>query len=233
MDLVRRIFSRDARELASSDDNDDLAPMRSEVRSLALTAKGFLSEEEGDRLFILAQRCSRVAPCVEIGSYCGKSTLYLAEGCRYGRYNLFSVDHHRGSLEQQPGEAYYDPELFDQKTQRHNSLPEYLKNVERAGLLDCVMPVLGDSVSVAKNFVGMQVSLVFIDGGHSLANVEGDFVHWSRLVIPGGYICLHDVYLNPEDGGQAPRHVWERAQSTGSWHSSGILGSLGVLVRCR
>jgi predicted O-methyltransferase YrrM len=200
---------------------------------LALAAKGFLSEQEGDRLFILAQRCSRIAPCVEIGSYCGKSTLFLAEGCRYGRYNLFSVDHHRGSVEQQQGEPYYDPELFDEHTQRHNSLPEFLKNVERAGLSNCVIPMIGESERVAKNLAGIPVSMLFIDGGHSLADVEADFVHWIKLVLPGGYLCLHDIYLNPEDGGQAPRQVWEKAQSTGSWRSLGILGSLGVLFRCR
>src|ERR1700732_1542987 len=110
MDLTRRLFSRRPLELPAMDGDDDLIPMRPEVRRQALAAKGFLTEEEGDRLFKLAQRCSRVAPCVEIGAYCGKSTLFLGEGCRYGRYSLFSIDHHRGSVEQQPGEPYFDPE---------------------------------------------------------------------------------------------------------------------------
>jgi predicted O-methyltransferase YrrM len=230
--MMRRIFSRSTVRPPDIE-GDDLIPMRSEVRRLALAAKGFLSEEEGERLFAMAQRCSRLAPCVEIGSYCGKSTLFLGEGCRYGRYNLFSVDHHRGSAEQQAGEPYFDPELYDEQTQRHNSLPEYLKNLERAGLLNCVIPVFGDSVRVAKNCAGLRASLVFIDGGHSERDVQGDFDHWSRLVIPGGYVCFHDIYLNPEDGGQAPRRVWERAQASGAWTSLGIRGSLGVLRRCR
>ena len=212
--------------------DDDLIPMRPEVRRLALAAKGFLSEEEGDRLFVLAQRCSRLAPCVEIGSYCGKSTLFLGEGCRHGRYNLFSIDHHRGSEEQQPGTPYFDPELFDEDAQSPNTLPEFLKNLARADLLNYVIPVVGDSVRVARNCAGLQFSLVFIDGGHSEADVEGDFDHWSRLLIPGGYLCLHDVYLKPEDGGQSPRRVWERAQSSGSWRMMGLHGSLGVLLKC-
>lgn len=214
-------------------DGDDLIPMRSEVRRLALAAKGFLSEEEGDRLFALAQRCSRIAPCVEIGSYCGKSTLFLGEGCRYGRYNLFSIDHHRGSAEQQPGEPYFDPDLYNEEAKSSNSLPEYLKNLVRAGLLNCVIPVFGDLVCVARNFAGLRVSLVFIDGGHSEVDVEGDFDHWSQLVIPGGYLCFHDIYLEPEEGGQAPRRVWDRAQLTGAWRRMGLYGSLGVLLRCR
>jgi MMP 1-O-methyltransferase len=230
---MRRIFSRPVLGQLAMDCDDDLIPMRSEVRRLALAAKGFLSEEEGDRLFALAQRCSRVAPCVEIGSYCGKSTLFLGEGCRYGRYNLISIDHHRGSAEQQPGEEYFDPELYDEKAQSPNSLPEYLRNLARAELLNCVIPVFGDSMRVAGNFTGLQVSLVFIDGGHSESEADGDFDHWSRLVIPGGYLCFHDIYLKPEEGGQAPRRVWERAQSSGAWRRVGLHGSLGVLLRCR
>ena len=232
MDLMRRMFSRPTAAHAAMPGDDDLVPMRPEVRRLALAAKGFLSEEEGDRLFELAQRSSRLAPCVEIGSYCGKSTLFLGEGCRHGRYNLFSVDHHRGSEEQQPGMPYFDPDLFDEHTQSPNTLPEFLKNLARADLLNCVIPIVGDSVRVAENCAGLQFSLVFIDGGHSEADAEADFEHWSRLLMPGGYLCLHDIYLKPEEGGQAPRQVWERAQASGLWRRMGLHGSLGVLLKC-
>jgi MMP 1-O-methyltransferase len=233
MHLMRRVFARSAMAPVAVDDGGDLIPMRAEVRRLALAAKGFLSEEEGDVLFKLAQQCSRVAPCVEIGSYCGRSTLFLGEGCRYGRYNLFSIDHHRGSAEQQPGEQYFDPEFYDEAAQSPNTLPEYLRNLALAGLLNCIIPVFGDSVRVARNCAGLRVSLVFIDGGHSESDVDGDFEHWGRLVIPGGYLCFHDIYLNPEDGGQAPRRVFERAQASGVWRKVGMNGSLGVLLKCR
>ena len=111
-------------------------------------------------------------------------------------------------------------------------MPEFLKNLALADLLNYVIPVVGESVRVAQNCAGLQFSLVFIDGGHSEADVEGDFEHWSRLLLPGGYLCLHDVYLKPEDGGQSPRQVWERAQASGSWRTMGLHGSLGVLLKC-
>jgi predicted O-methyltransferase YrrM len=205
--------------------------MREEVKQLALAAKGFLSEHEGTKLFELAREASVLAPCLEIGSYCGKSTLFLAEGCRVaGRHCLYSVDHHRGSEEQQPGQEYFDPELFDAAIGAVNTLPFFLGNLAHAGLRDWVIPVIADSARFAANWTG-RFSMVFIDGGHARRDVEADFLGWEPHVIPGGWLCFHDIYPDPADGGQAPREVFESTLATRRWRHAGLFGCLGVLQR--
>lgn len=206
--------------------------MRDEVRRLALSAKGFLSEQEGLKLFELAREASGLAPCLEIGSYCGKSTLFLAEGCRAAaKHCVYAVDHHRGSEEQQPGQQYFDPDLFDAATGAVNTLPSFLGNLARAGLRDWVIPVISESARFAANWTGGSFSLVFIDGGHARRDVEADFLAWERHVMPGGWLCFHDIYPNPADGGQAPFEVFEAAQATRRWRHTGLFGCLGVLQR--
>ena len=206
--------------------------MRPEVRKLASQVKGFLSIEEGTRLFELARDGSLMGPCVEIGSYCGKSALFLGEGCRTAaRFALFSIDHHRGSEEQQEGSEYFDPELYDAHLGRINTLPHFLRNLDAAGLEDWVVSVIGHSVLVARSWPGAQLGLVFIDGGHSENDVAGDYAAWSPLIIRGGYLCFHDIYPNPSDGGQAPYRTFERARSLPEWGYVGLYESLGVLKR--
>jgi predicted O-methyltransferase YrrM len=204
--------------------------MRSLTRELALQAKGFLSEADGLRLYDLAYRAAGDGPCVEIGSYCGKSALFLGEGCRArGRYRLFSVDHHAGSEEQQPGQEYFDAEVYDAARGRVDTLPHFLDNIARASLADWILPIVGRSSTVAANWPNADLALVFIDGGHSKTSVEDDFRGWSRLLISGGWLCVHDVFPNPACGGQAPYEVFESARASGRWRFEGLFGSLGVL----
>jgi len=206
--------------------------IRCELLQRAADTKGFLSEREGIKLFELAQSASRLAPCLEVGSYCGKSSLFLAEGCRLaGRYGVFAVDHHRGSEEQQPGQKYFDADLYDPALARINTLPHFVRNLEQAGLLDWVIPVVGTSAQVARNWNGGKLSLVFIDGGHSDADVNSDYEGWSPYITPGGYLCFHDVYPDPADGGQAPFRAFERVRSLATWCTVGLFESLGILQR--
>src|SRR5258706_13596674 len=180
----------------------ELMSMREEVKHLAVRVKGFLSEQEGLKLFELAQQASRHAPCLEIGSYCGKSTIFLAEGCRAtGRHCLFSVDHHRGSEEHQPGRDYFDQSLYDTARGAVDTLPGFLDNVSAAGLRDWVIPIVSESSRLGVNWGSAELGLVFIDGGHSRRAVEADFRIWSEKVISGGWLCFHDVYPNPADCG--------------------------------
>ncbi len=206
--------------------------MRDEVLQLALAAKGFLSEREGLKLFELAREASARGPCLEIGSYCGKSTLFLAEGCRIaGRHSVYAVDHHRGSEEQQAGQQYFDPELFDVERGTVNTLPPFLDNLERAGLRDWVIPVVAESARFAQNWIYGGFGLVFIDGGHARRDVESDFELWGRHVMDGGWLCFHDIYPNPSDGGQAPYEVYEAALTKREWRRVGLFGCLGVMQR--
>jgi predicted O-methyltransferase YrrM len=208
-------------------------PMRLDARNLALAAKGFLSEEDGTRLYELAYAASELGPCVEIGGYCGKSALFLGEGCRArGRHRLFSVDHHNGSEEQQPGEEYFDAELYNAAGGRVDTFPHFMANIRKAGLEEWVFPIVGRSSLIAADWSrDSNLGMVFIDGGHSKESVEADYRGWSRLIVPGGWLCFHDIYPNPADGGQAPYEVFEAARATGRWRFEGLFGSLGVLRR--
>jgi predicted O-methyltransferase YrrM len=209
-----------------------LSAMRPEIKQLAMQVKGFLSEPEGLRLFELAAVSSVRAACLEIGSYCGKSTLFLAEGCRVaGQHPLFALDHHRGSPEQQPGESHFDPDLLDAEDGSVTTLPEFLRNVRRAGLVDWVVPLIGESGRLSRSWPGGELGMLFIDGGHSEQNAFEDFDGWARRVVPGGYVCIHDVFARSEDGGQAPFHVFEYAQSTGLWEFVDQVESLGIIRR--
>ncbi len=206
--------------------------MREEVRRLALEAKGFLSEAEGLRLFELAVESSGRAPCLEIGSYCGKSTLYLAEGCRVaGGHPLLAIDHHRGSEEQQPGQCYFDPDLFDAGEQIVNTLDTFMKNIRQAGLVDWVIPIVAHAHRVARYWPHGELSLVFIDGSHSVEDVLRDFHLWSSRVIADGYLCIHDIFADPAEGGQGPHQVFQFAQYTGLWEHVDQVETLGTLRR--
>ncbi len=232
---MRRVQQKGQRVIPGRKNMDETpaTQMRQEIKELALDAKGFLSEAEGLKLFELATEGSLLSPCLEIGSYCGRSAIFLAEGCRVsGRHVLFTIDHHRGSEEQQPGEEYYDPELFDSGQQSVFTLNYFVKNIRRAGLEDWVIPVVARSSRLAAFWPEMKLGLLFIDGGHSAADVQADFENWGKRVVSGGYLCLHDIFPNPDDGGQAPFRIFEHARKMDEWENIGIFESLGVLRRC-
>jgi len=192
--------------------------------------KGFLDAREGRRLYELALEASRLGPCLEIGSYCGKSTIYLGAACRVNDSILFSIDHHRGSEEQQPGEEYFDPELLDSQTGRVDSFKEFRKTLEITGLEDTVVPIVCKS-STAARLWATPLSLVFIDGGHSFEAAYTDYSAWARHIIPNGYLLIHDIFKNPAQGGQAPYQVYKLAAASGLFKKLPTIETLGVLKR--
>jgi MMP 1-O-methyltransferase len=203
------------------------------LRELALRTKGFLSAAEGDRLYHLAAESARRAPCLEVGSFCGRSTLFLGAGCQAsGGHPLFAVDHHRGSVEQQPGQEYFDPELLDPVLGQISTVSPLTRAIRQAGLEDWVIPVVTDSTRASRNLPALRLSLVFIDGGHATEDVDEDFRAWAPRLISGGYLCVHDLYFDPQDGGQAPRERFEKTRAERGWEQVGLVGSLGVLRRC-
>ncbi len=192
--------------------------------------KGFLHPEEGNRLYELAKDASRLGPCLEVGSYCGKSTLYLGAGVRDAGGQLFALDHHRGSEEHQQGEEYHDPELFDRQLQRMDSLPELRRNVARAGLEEWVIPLVTSSTSAGR-FWNIPLALVFIDGGHSLQAALNDYRVWSRHLVSGAILAIHDIFPDPADGGQAPYEIYQLALASGLFEDCGMTRTLAVLRR--
>jgi predicted O-methyltransferase YrrM len=194
--------------------------------------KGFLDKEEGRCLYEMALAASRLGPCLEIGSYCGKSAIYLGSACRENNGILFSIDHHRGSEEQQPGEEYFDPDLFDAQSGRIDTFKEFRRMVEKAGLEDTVVPIVCRS-DVAARAWATPLGLVFIDGGHSYESVFADYQCWSRHIMPDGYLLIHDIFIDPAQGGQAPYEVYKRARASGLFEALPMIKTLGVLQRIR
>jgi len=135
--------------------------------------KGFLEPDEAERLYQIGLDASRRGPCLEIGGYCGKSTLCLGTACRENGAVLYSIDHHRGSPEQQPGEEYFDPELLDSQTGRLDTFRHFRKAVEQADLEDTVVPMVCRSELPARAW-STPLGLVFIDGGHSFEDAFAD-----------------------------------------------------------
>ena len=192
--------------------------------------KGFLDPAEGERLYELAQQASALGPCLEIGSYCGKSTLYLGAGARAADGQVYALDHHRGSEEHQLGEEYHDPDLYDDEAQRMDSLPYFRRTLRRAGLEQTVVPMVGASTQVGRYWT-TPLALVFIDGGHSLETAMSDYQTWSKHVVSGGYLVIHDIFPDPADGGQAPYEIYKLALASGLFEDAGMTKTLGVLRR--
>ena len=194
------------------------------------SVKGFLDKDEGNRLYEMAELASRMGPCLEIGSYCGKSALYLGAACRENNGILFSIDHHRGSEEQQPGEGYFDPDTYDPSSSMIDTLPVLRQTLFRAGLEDVVAPIAARSAAVAR-FWSTPLSLVFIDGGHTYEAAVGDYTAWASHIMAGGYLLIHDIFKNPEEGGQAPYYIYQLALASGLFKELPMTKTLGVLQR--
>lgn len=200
----------------------------SDIASMEI--KGFLAEDEGRRLYNLAREASPLGPCLEIGSYCGKSSLYLGLGCKECGQVLFSIDHHRGSEEQQPGQEYYDPELFDPLSGRIDTFRLFRAALEKAGLEDTVVPIVSTSAVVARSWA-TPLGLVFIDGSHAIESVFIDYCAWSSHIAPGGILAIHDIFPDPKDGGQAPYLIYQKAAGSGLFMELPQVNTLGILKR--
>lgn len=194
------------------------------------SVKGFLAPEEGADLAACAREAGRLGPVLEIGSYCGKSALYLGPAVREAGTVLFTLDHHRGSEEHQKGEEYHDPDLFNAQLGAVETLPALRETLFRAGLEDCVIPVIGKSATVAAHWT-TPLGMVFIDGGHSMDAALADYRGWSGRILPDGLLAIHDVFPNPEDGGRPPYEIWKLACASGLFEPVRRTGTLEVLRR--
>lgn len=194
------------------------------------TVKGFIDAQEGAALYEHALNATRLGPILEVGSYCGKSTVYLGAACKSQGSLLYAVDHHRGSEEHQYGEEYYDSELYDVESQRVDSLPAFRKTLMRAKLESNVVPIVAAS-KVAARYWNTPLGMVFIDGGHSMIAALDDYRCWAGHIMRGGLLAIHDVFPNPNDGGRPPYEIWQLAQSSGLFKALPLVKSLAVLVR--
>ncbi|WP_321491328.1 class I SAM-dependent methyltransferase [uncultured Desulfobacter sp.] len=193
------------------------------------TIKGFMDDDEACRLYDLSLTASKFGPVLEIGSYCGRSAAIIGSACKQNNGILFSIDHHTGSEEQQPGEQYFDPDLYDETTSGVNTFPLFRLTLSRTGLEETVVPIVCTSKTAGRMW-NTPLSMVFIDGGHSFEAAHTDFLTWAPHIIPGGFLVIHDIFFNPEEGGQPPRQVYEHALATGHYESLGMTKTLGVLL---
>jgi MMP 1-O-methyltransferase len=197
----------------------------------ARATKGFMPDDEGDLLYDVAVAALGSGPGLEVGSYCGKSAVYLGAAARAAGSTVFSVDHHRGSEENQVGWDYHDPSLADPEFGRLDTLPCFRHTIKDAGLEEEVVAVVGRSTTVASHW-RTPLALVFIDGGHTDEHAGNDYVGWGRWVEREGTLVIHDVFPDPADGGQAPYRIYLRALS-GDFEETRALGSMRVLTRVR
>jgi len=200
------------------------------ISALASGVKGFLAEDEGLKLYELGLEACALGPCLEIGSFCGKSAVYLGAACKRSNSTLFTIDHHRGSEEQQPGQPYFDPDILDSREGTINSLPLLRETLRKAGLEDNVVPMVTRSGVAARNWA-TPLGLVFIDGGHSYETALADYRCWSPHLLPGGFLVFHDVYTDPAKGGQAPLEVYRLALGSGGYRELPMVNSLGILSK--
>ncbi|RZA05717.1 MAG: class I SAM-dependent methyltransferase [Moraxellaceae bacterium] len=193
--------------------------------------KGFLDEDEGAALYQHALEAAKSGPLLEVGSYCGKSSVYLGTACKMRNSILFAVDHHRGSEEHQLGEEYHDPDLYDARFAKMDSFPQFRQTLASANLEDVVVPIVAPS-ALAAQFWSTPLAMVFIDGGHSMEAALNDYRSWAGHVMRGGILAIHDVFPNPQDGGRPPYEIWKLAQESGLFDALPLVKSLGVLRRC-
>ena len=204
--------------------------MDERLRLAAGAARGFMPADEGLALYEAAAALEADGPLLEVGSYCGKSAVYLGAAAQQAGRVLFCVDHHRGSEENQPGWEHHDPEVVDPDLGLIDTLPFFRRTVSGAGLEGTVVAVVGDSPTVAALWA-TPLAMVFIDGGHGAEPAHRDYEGWSPHVAPGGLLAIHDVFEDPADGGRPPYEIWRRALSGGCFREQAAVGSLRVLKR--
>jgi predicted O-methyltransferase YrrM len=209
------------------------AAPKPEILAAFEAAKGFMPVGEGLALYAAAAEAGALGlPLLEVGTYCGRSTILLADAARDAGTVVVTVDHHRGSEEQQPGWDYHDPETVDPEVGLMDTLPTFRRTLHKAGLEEHVVAVVGRSPQVAKVWGG-KVGLVFIDGGHTDEHATNDYEGWAPHVADGGLLVIHDVFPDPVDEwtGQAPYRIYLRALASGAFTEVSATDSLRVLHR--
>jgi MMP 1-O-methyltransferase len=205
-----------------------------DLRALALATKGFMPPDEGDALYDAATAAATAvpgAPWVEVGSYCGRSTIWLGAAARECGTTLFAVDHHRGSEENQAGWEWHDSDVVDARIDKMDTLPFFRAAIHDAVLEESVVGVVGRSPVVARHW-RTPLAFLFIDGGHGVGPARDDYLGWTPHIAVGGTLAIHDVFPDPADGGRPPyEQIYVPALESGRFGLESVTGSLRVLRR--
>jgi len=151
-----------------------------EIKNIVGKVGGYLTDKEGELLYSLAKNCKGKGVIVEIGSYKGKSTIWLSRGSKAGnKIKVYAIDPHRGS-----------PELREKIQGKIWSYEEFKNNIEKAKVSDIIIPIITTSEEAAKYFEE-PVELIFIDGNHSYDHIRLDFKLWFPKVVDCGFMAFH------------------------------------------
>ena len=190
----------------------DLEREEERARQRAAQIDGWLSDAQGRALFQAAAASTGRGAIVEIGSWKGRSTTWLASGARLAGRRVCAIDPHSLSCE--------DPEA--------DTLDEFLANLARGGLTDVVDPLIMRSEEAAARITG-PIELLFIDGDHSYEAVRRDAELWLPRVMEGGTVMFHDVATAAYTG---PRRVVRQMVCRNPHlHRIGRVGSMVVARR--
>ena len=204
--------------------------MDPETQAFAEAARGFMPPDEGLALHEASRGVEVDGPFLEVGSYCGKSGVYIGAAAKARGRVLFALDHHRGSEENQAGWEWHEPDLVDPDIDKMDTLPIFRRTIHDAGLEGTVVALVGDSPTVGSAWA-TPLALLFIDGGHGHDPAHRDYEIWVPHVVVGGRLLIHDVFANPEDGGRPPYEIYCRAMTSGAFREIAAVGSLRVLER--
>lgn len=208
--------------------------MSPERRELALATKGFMPADEGEALWDAAVSAAAAvpnAPMLELGSYCGRSTVWIGDAAERTSRMLFAVDHHRGSEENQAGWEHHDTDVVDERTGMMDTLPFLRATMHDADLESSVIAIVGRSPHVASVWT-IPLSFLFIDGGHGEDSARTDYEGWTPHVAVGGTLAIHDVFPDPADGGRPPyKQIYLPAIDSGRFDELAVTGSLRILRR--
>jgi len=206
--------------------------MPAALQQAANDATGFMPVAEGLELFNQACTALVHGPALEIGTFCGKSAVYLGAAASLVGGVVLTLDHHLGSEEHQAGWEYHDTSLIHPRLNRVDTLDRFRETLAGAGLEEHVIAIVGRSTTVAALW-NTALAMLFIDGGHTEEAAQSDYTGWARWVQTNGRLLIHDVFADPADGGQAPYRIFRRALDSGDFEQRGIVGSLRVLQRVR
>ncbi len=206
------------------------------LRVEALATKGFMPADEGDALYLAACAACRELPklpIAEIGTYCGRSTVWLGAAARKHQTKVFAIDHHFGSEENQNGWEWFDQSLLDSSTNQLNTLPSLLATLRRTMLSDVVIPIVGESKVISSQW-SAKLAFCFLDGGHGEEPTRSDYLSWVPKIAVNGLLAIHDVFSDPKDGGQAPyKYIYMAALDSGEFIEISATGSLRILQRIK
>jgi predicted O-methyltransferase YrrM len=154
------------------------------IKAVIDSIEGFLQPAEGLFLYKTAKNCRGRGVIVEIGSWKGKSTTWLAKGSQSGNnIKVYAIDPHTGSSENREklGEVW--------------TYQEFMRNIKKAEVDDIVVSILKTSEEAAREWNGKPIELLWIDGAHEYELVKLDFDLWSPYLVEGGIVAFHDTIV--------------------------------------